>query len=145
MQIVIAALNGNCPAALALRKEGVQFELVLMKHEYSYSDLFCHLWKIQESFISLEHDIVPWPGALEKLRQCGRSYCSYEYPLAPNAMQAALGCVKISDSVMKKYPLLWKLWDNVLWNQLDGRVCTALLATFGETHIHTPPFAHVKL
>jgi hypothetical protein len=146
MKVVVAAVREDCPTALALRKEGVAFELVLMEHEYSYSDMFTRLWDkgYGDSFISLEHDIIPWPGALQHLWQCRDYWCAHKYPLAPNAMQAALGCIKVSRNLIFKYPLLCKLWNNREWNTLDGIVCPAIQAVAGKAHIHTPPFAHVK-
>jgi len=145
MKVVVAAVSEDCPAALALRKEGVEFELVLMEHEYSYSDMFTRLWKEKEDFVSLEHDIVPWPGAIEEIWDCQFNlWCSYEYPLAPGTLRPALGCIRVNSILMKNYPSFYKLWDNKPWNNLDGSVCPALEAVAGKTHIHTPPFAHVK-
>lgn len=146
MNVVVPAFRSDCPAILALRKEGVPHQMWQIDHEYSYSEMFIELWKEGEDFISLEHDVVPWPGALQELWNCGNPrWCSYKYPLAPNVLQPALGCIKVSSLVIEAYPLLWKLWDNRKWNELDGIVCTALEAVTGSTHIHTPPLAHVKL
>lgn len=144
MLVVIAAVSWDCPAALALRKEGVEFELVLMEHEYSYSDMFTRLWKNNAGFVSIEHDIVPWPGAIQEIQECLNMWCSYEYPLAPNTLRPALGLIKVSDWVVHHYPLLYKAWENKVWGSLDGSVCPALESVASHTHIHTPPVAHVK-
>jgi hypothetical protein len=144
MNVVIAAVSEDCPAVMALRKEGVLFELFLMEHEYSYSDMFTTLWKRNQGFVSIEHDIVPWPGAIEKLQQCIKPWCSYEYPLAPGTLRPALGCIKVADWTVHHFPNLYKMWENRKWNYLDGSVCPALESVTGRTHIHTPPVAHVK-
>lgn len=144
MKVVIAATVEDCPAVMALRKEGVDFELVLMEHEYSYSDMFTRLWKDNAGFVSIEHDIVPWPGAIDQIQECLNPWCSYEYPLAPGTLRPALGCIKVSDWLVFHYPLLYKVWDNKEWNYLDGSVCSTLEGVAGQTHIHTPPVAHVK-
>jgi hypothetical protein len=145
MKVYIPAVNENCPAALALRKEGVPFELVLMPHEYSYSDMLCELWKKQQTFISIEHDVVPWWGAIEQLWKCPQPWCSYEYPPAPKALYAALGCIKIRGELPRQFPEICKVWENREWGYLDGLVCSVLQGIVGKTHIHKPPLAHVKL
>jgi hypothetical protein len=146
MKVIVPSISEDCPTALALTKEGVPFELVLMENEYSYSDMFCELWKVGEGFILLEHDIVPWPGAITALDDCEQPWCSYEYPLAPNTLRPALGCIKVCKWVVKSNPdlPLHFRWAGTMWGNVDGRVCPALESIVGKTHIHTPPLAHVK-
>lgn len=147
MKIVIPAISEDCPAALALRKEGVFFELVLMHDDISYSKFLCDLWKAKESFVLIEHDIVPWPGAIRQLIGCPKLWCSYQYPLAPYKLRPALGCMKVKDTVINHYPSLHleHSWSGRHWSQMDGPVCSALENSVGKTHIHNPPLAHVKL
>jgi len=145
MKVVVPAVSSDCPTILALRKEGVEFRMWQIENDYSYSDMFVQLWKEGEGFVSIEHDIVPWPGAIEEISICVyKHWCSYEYPLAPGTLRPALGCFKVSNWIVRTYPLLYKMWENKTWNYLDGSVCPALESIVGTTHIHTPPLAHVK-
>lgn len=146
MKVVIPALREDCPAALALWKEGIPYEVVLMEDEYSYSRFLCLLWEEARDFILLEHDIVPWPGALTALEECPFGWCSYRYPLAPFTLRPALGCIKVLGWIQLAHPELPDAyrWAGRIWTQMDGAVCPALESIIGPTHIHNPPVAHVK-
>lgn len=147
MQVIIPAIDENCVASLALRKEGIEHDVVVMDGDYDYGELLVELWQSGESFILLEHDVVPWPGAITQLAECPELWCSYEYPLAPNTLRPALGCIKVSCIVINAYRNLPARfgWAERIWSQMDGAVCPALESIAGKTHIHKPPLAHVKL
>lgn len=146
MLVVIPALTRECPAVKALELEGVKHDVVLMEDDYSYSELMMALWNNGDSFMILEHDVVPWPGAIEKLAQCSLSWCGHHYPFAPNCIRGAMGNVKFSRQLIAQCPNIYKLWETVKWNQIDGAVFPGIIEATGLKwfHRHSPDFAHVK-
>lgn len=144
MKVVIPALSLDCSAAKALGREGIPAEIVLMDDWFAYSELLEKLWRNKEGFIILEHDIIPWIGALDALEECEEDWCSYPYPFAPNTIRTAMGCIKISSDIINDNPDLYKKWHKKLWNQMDGTLIPALIESNYKEHIHYPPLAHIK-
>lgn len=143
-QIIIPTTNLFCPASNALSREGILIDAVVMQDDYHYSRLLTDLWKRQESFIIVEHDVVPWPGAIYSMLDCPEQWCAYSYPRAPGDLIEALGCIFIDESLIKENVDLHKYWNHVAWNQLDGAVISQLLRVGYKPHVHTPPVAHAK-
>ena len=97
MLVVVPALGRTCEASRALNAEGVDFLLVEMEDEGHYGRLLADLWESGRGFTIVEHDVVPWPGALRRLADCERGWCGYEYPLGKRGkLGGALGCVRFS-------------------------------------------------
>src|SRR3989304_4422313 len=70
VEVYVPALRDDCPAASALSVEGVDHHLALMFDEMGYGTLLSNLWFYGEGFIILEHDVVPFPGAIKALQEC---------------------------------------------------------------------------
>lgn len=116
-----------------------------MEDEFHYSRLWCELWQGMEEFINIEHDVAPWPGALYKMMECQQGHwCSHMYPAAPHNLTDALGCIRIGEVIMDRERDLYKQWEGVAWNRLDGKVMSSLLNLGWQSHLHLPPVAHVK-
>lgn len=146
MEVYVPAIDSNCPAASALSVEGVDFHLALMIDDLGYGTLLSYLWTYGESFIVLEHDVVPFPGAIDALAECDKDWCVHKYPPGPNKLYYSMGCMKVSDSLIDKtrdLPHRYN-WEETKWSQLDGKVYPGLLEVAKEPHIHHPPLAHVK-
>lgn len=111
-----------------------------MADRHHYARLFTELWQRGEGFVLVEHDVVPWPGAITDLKSCPRELCTFEYP-SGGAWCRSLGCVKFSDSLVQRIPFDVE-WQNRAWDELDGAVFATLQEV--EVHVHTPPVAHVK-
>lgn len=146
--VYIAALDPDCPAALALRCEGIEHEVVVLEDDYAYGRLLTRLWHLGQGFTLLEHDVVPWPGALDLLAKCPELWCGHNYPFAPNTIRGALGCVKFSTEFIQAHPDLPEVnnWSETFWAQLDGRVCAPVANILGSRthHLHEPAFAHAR-
>jgi len=136
------------PPALALTMEGLEVTEVVMNDYHHYGRLVTELWQAGEGFILIEHDIVPWPGALDELEACERECCAFEYPSGPIVAEprsgwcVSLGCIKFSDSLVQRVPYGHE-WQNRGWDELDGAVFATLQGEV-DVHIHQPPVAHVK-
>jgi hypothetical protein len=110
-----------------------------MRDELDYGRALTDHWR--DELIVVEHDVVPWPGAMQAISGCAHDWCVYGYPFAPRKIGHALGCRRVSARVIEQRPDLPKRWAGVAWNQLDAAVYKAL---GGMPHFHYPPLAHVK-
>jgi hypothetical protein len=138
--VVVPTTDLRCPAVLALEREGVDHTPILVEDDQHYGRILAEHWP----FTVLEHDVVPWVGAFDKLAECPEPWCVHMYPFAPNAVRWALGCSRVHPGVAEQFPNLPDVWGAVAWNQLDGVVSPALIRAVGKPHIHSPAFAHVK-
>ena len=147
MRVVVPALSETCEASRALGAEGVEFLLVEMEDEGHYGRLLADLWDAGHGFTIVEHDVVPWPGALRQLAACERGWCGYEYPLGKRGkLGGALGCVRFSTRLIEEHPALAASWRDCSWRELDGRVQADAGRAVGRDHyhVHRPPVAHAR-
>jgi hypothetical protein len=146
MEVYVPAIKADCPAAQALSVEGVDFHLAILWDDLAYGTLLSYLWQVGESFAVLEHDVVPFPGAMEGLENCEEDWCVHKYPPAPKTLYYSMGCMKVSDKLIEKTRDLPQRfdWESTAWNQLDGKVYPGIMEVVKQPHIHEPPLAHVK-
>lgn len=148
MNVLVAAVGSrDCPAARALLTEGVPCEIAVCSADLDYGDALAAMWSRGEGFVVIEHDVVPWPGAMEAWASCEHPWCTYRYPFAPGKIRNALGCVRFSDELVRAHPDLPEQWQGAHWNEMDGRVYRAVKGVLGtreDPHLHEPPLAHVK-
>lgn len=143
--IYVPCLHWMCDATRALRAHQVEHTAVIMETPFSYGELLTELFHKRETFILVEHDIIPWPGALEKLAICEKDYCGYHYVIG-SGMGGSLGCTKFGKEMLERLPDLVD-FSNVEWKGLDGVVNEQLTRHLGESyemfHIHGPEVAHM--
>src|ERR1700733_7173190 len=72
----------------------------------AYFDLLARLWKEQESFIVIEHDIIVTEAAIVGLIECPNTWCSCPYPWYDSLLHG-LGCTKFDQQIMQEFPLLF--------------------------------------
>jgi hypothetical protein len=128
--------------------EGLEVAEVVMNDRLHYGRMFTEQWQSRHGFILVEHDVVPWPGALSELDACQEELCAFEYPAGTvieeprSGWCVSLGCTKFATSLVQRveYGLDWQ---NRGWDELDGAVFGTLQGK-AETHIHRPPVAHAK-
>lgn len=143
MRVIVAAIDDDCTAHRAFEAEGFDHEVHICEGDYGYGELLTALWDAGEGFVIVEHDIVPWPGAIPQLLECESIWCSYEYPLNFGFV-SALGCTKFSAKLIQKHPRISRSWATIHWGALDGSVIPALQLSGREAHLHHPPVAHVR-
>ena len=86
---------------------------VRMTAEDSYPDYWQHRWEIGKGFVNLEHDVLPWPGALVEMWRCPEEWCTFAYGFGEHLGRSSyLGCVKFGASFIAKTP---GLWDPTTW------------------------------
>lgn len=150
MRVLVAATAYECPAHLALAAEGVDHVVALVDDELTYAQLLEREWSKGGGFVLVEHDIAPWPGAIDALLACPRDWCAHRYPKGGRLVRA-LGCVKFSEGLVRNYPTLPDAWRGASWEALEGRILMAVgdaLRTRDDgakpVCDHLPPVAHVK-
>lgn len=137
MKILVVAASEQCPAAAALRSMRLPFELVVAQDDFTYGQALERHWQAGEPFINVEHDIVPWPGALEALWSCAspEPWCGYPYLVGESGkLSSSIGCVLVRH-VVPPVEL-----GHIPWNRIDAAVYRVM---GGAWHRHSPPVAHL--
>jgi hypothetical protein len=134
-RVVIPVLNGDDPAALALKWERLFPEVYIVDGEYGYGELLARTWAGERGFCLVERDIVPWPGAIQELWECPKLWCGYKYMLGRGCLGPGLGCVRFSDELVRSELVTFA---DVPWHEMDGY----LMRTLGSYHVHEPPVGH---
>lgn len=107
--------------------------------DYAYDRLLRRLWAEGEPFILVEHDILPWPGALLEMWECERAWCAFPYYIF-GEMRTQLGCTKFDPAKLGACPLPD---EPIHWSRLDWAVITGLIER--ETgHLHGPAVTHLN-
>jgi hypothetical protein len=111
---------------------------------YGYAELFMECWKTGKPFVIVEHDILPWVGALDQLANCPEPWCGFKYDLgcvpAYQKYPCYLGCSKFEPVRLGACPVE----SNFQWNALDGHVARVLHRERGiKMHFHQPDVVHL--
>jgi hypothetical protein len=115
----------------------------------SYFWLMHRCWKEAQTFVVIEHDIVPWPGAIRAIHDCESILCAYQAPIGTfngEYSGLGLGVWKLGKSLLEKFP------DHLddptltrLWHKVDGEMISRLVYDKGiEIHYHHPPVVHLS-
>ncbi|HSX14893.1 MAG TPA: hypothetical protein VLE72_03240 [Candidatus Saccharimonadales bacterium] len=104
----------------------------------SYQQLLLSLWQRSDSFIIIEHDVVPYPSIFAELSACKREWCSSPY----GSGAASLGCVKITKSLISKLPGLWEKMPLRHWQYCDSWF-NENAERVSSVHYHQPVLAHL--
>ena len=73
----------------------------------TYFRILRQAWDRGESFINVEHDIVPRETSLDYLGRCPADWCAAPYPYLDRPRQFGLGCVKFSANLMARRPVMF--------------------------------------
>jgi hypothetical protein len=140
MNVYVMTSTIDCPAHWALRQEAVEHEVLINEGRFGYGVNFADVWDLGQPFVSLEHDIVPWPGAVQHLLECPHPRCSHRFPAAPP------GNLPLGFGIGKYHPRepAPANWRTTEWRMLDGQVVPVLNTRLGAVHIHEPPVAHCR-
>jgi hypothetical protein len=116
-----------------------------------YPDLLGEWWGRGEAFAVVEHDVLPWPGALEELEACPEPWCGFSYYRSATERSVSgvvtLGCVRFGEAVLKlPNPLAEDGWPyNTFdrgWDYCDQRIDRVLKAAGFVWHRHSPMVLH---
>jgi len=116
-------------------------------NDRAYADFLGERWREGETFINIEHDIVPWPGAIESLIDCPEAWCGYAYHTGVSRdphpyWHPMLGCTKIGSELINR---IYDCWDTpVVWYDCDIRLATRGYAARMSPHRHYPDVTHLN-
>jgi len=117
---------------------------VKMEDRTSYPDYWQERWDAGEAFINVEHDVVPWPGAIEELDACPEDWCAFGYhPRTTFEGQTViLACCKFREPFIAA---TLGVWEQV--SPRDYAMCDSHLSGFARQrglrcHQHFPPVVH---
>lgn len=152
MRVVVPYTNTeqdrvNSLIAPVIRREGIDCEFIKLptSDDSAYWKLFCEIWEQRDPVVINEHDVLPWPGAIQALFDCPYHWCSYTYEMKGGyGIHHGLGCTKFTPEFMDKFPDVWINVDTTMWNTLDAQLSQMARAEQFYPHPHNPPVIHLK-
>jgi hypothetical protein len=87
-----------------------------MFDDKDYSRYLMMRWLKGETFINVEHDVVPTIAKLQELWDCPEPWCGCSYRPNFEDRTPYLGCVKISDRFIAAHR---NVWEERLWASCD--------------------------
>jgi hypothetical protein len=144
VNIFVPATNLLDPTRYCLRD--YDYTVVdVSKDDEAYYRYFKDRWKENKTFISVEQDVIFWPGALESLWNCPSKWCAFPYemlgvPLQPHAY-TPLGLVKFSDYFIDETPTMLEELESKHWKNLDSGIAHWVEQSKGQVvgcHMHWP-------
>ena len=115
--------------------------VALSDDPHDYARYFAARWAEGETFINVEHDVVPWPGAIEALLACSEPWCCYGYHQSCHrqtgiGIAGPLGCVKITAELIAATPGAWD--EPCAWDYCDCRLRDVACPLGFRGHEHFP-------
>ena len=146
-KVIVPYVNLHPWVPIALEEQGPMDVLYCdtSASETAYWELLAARWALGETFICLEQDKIPTPGAIQELWNCKNLWCSYRVFIQQTSVSGnypSLSCVKFDKNLMNEYPSLledvakydWG-YGKKHWNRLDLGVY-ALLSEVCKVHWH---------
>ena len=115
--------------------------MVKMERSFSYDLLFRKLWADGKPFIIVEHDIIPWPGALVEMWKCPEPWCGFPY-FVFGMLRSYLGCTKFDPARLGECPLSGELLE---WQRIDKKIEAQFLMRGHKGHLHSPAVTHLNI
>lgn len=137
---------------LVLEADGLPVELVEVEPRRGYHGLIADTWDDGVTTVFVEHDIIPWPGAVAELLRCEREWCAFPYRHR-GGPGMSLGCTKFAGSLMRRNRLVgveyrrhpMHPWGNGDYHAVDGALFEVLQRWgYREPHEHGPMVAHLN-
>lgn len=117
----------------------------------AYARALVRAWSTGLTFVVVEQDIVPPPGAIHRLSTCADAWCVHAYPVSGRVWWPMLGLAKFDAEIMRDFPnlahaALWyrkgkREWAH--WRSCNELLAFDLTARGLEPHRHLPDAAHL--
>ncbi len=145
MKLIVPYTNLRPLVRATLEQYNLHPKFVKLSGEDDYWNLLSQLWEEKESFVLNEHDVLPWPGAIQEIADCPADWCSYTYRMKKGyGIHHAFGCTKIGQGLIEAIPDAWINVDSTHWHDLDGQLCIMARNSGITPHPHRPPVIHLK-
>jgi hypothetical protein len=124
-----------------LSAQGVTFKAVRMHTDQDYPHELAAWWADGRPFVVVEHDICPWPGAIDQLAECPQPWCALPY-IEATRLAAFLGCTYFDPARLgPSVPLI----EGDTWMTADTTLIRELHHRWGSgPHLHGPPVVHLN-
>lgn len=139
MRVLVAAVRPGCTAHRALCAEGVPHDEHLCEGPLGYAGMVADAWR--DGFVLVEHDVVPWVGAVRQLWDCPGDWCAFRYAKGGSTIRS-LGLVKFSARLVRSNLGLADGWRGVEWRELETAVLGAV-SKLVPVCKHAPAVGHV--
>lgn len=126
---------------------GLPVEMRLLS---DYPDLLQAQWDLGQEFAIVEHDVIPWPGALMSLDVCPRPWCGFSYEVGIHHRVPTFGCVKFGAELIRATPGAFDPENWALerfprdWRYCDQQLALVANAAGFEWHQHYPAVFHAR-
>jgi hypothetical protein len=129
-----------CPSAIPVHTPG----------EYTYAQTVKAWWEQGDPFIVVEHDVIPWPGALGQLASCPHPWCAYAYGVGGDDITAdtfvrygsvPMGCFKVEPRRLGRCPFSD---EPVHWTAIDSVLAQVLYENGHRVHQHWPSICNLN-
>lgn len=101
------------------------------------------LWHRGQGVLTVEHDIVPYEGAIESLQECSEPWCAVPYQVGIN-VGTWLGLTKFSPEIMAAVPDAFDRMERTEYNAIDGQLLPYLCQKGYHVHVHWPAAQHLN-
>jgi hypothetical protein len=170
MKVIVPYAKLHDAVPRALQSQGIEAQYVdTSASDRAYFDLLSRLWDEEETFVIVEGDIVPWPGAVKGLLACGEMWCANPYAIF-KWYSGCLGFSKFGKELIDLTPDLFRvieqspdilftraaddsppeqwssdgIWVSAMsWRRLDGVINLLLMEAGLARHLHYPPVTHL--
>jgi hypothetical protein len=95
-------------------------------------------WSAGDSFVLVEHDVVPTEAQIAEIESCAEPWCLYGY--APGFWLPVFGCVKFSAELIAGTAGVWENEWN--WDVLDQNFARFAVSQGFQPHWHYPHVHH---
>lgn len=144
MRVIVPFAGELNPVVRDVLEDQVVVDFIRLRTDFDYHLLLQGLWMIGNPVIIVEHDVLPWPGALTELEQCSCAWGANSYKLHGGiGIYHGFGCTKLTPKLMEAIPDIWEC-DPIHWSQLDQRLWFAAREKGFEPHPHRPPVIHLS-
>ena len=145
MEVYVPFTRVNKTQIAVFAMENVGPHWVPMGDDEAYWRLLRDRWRDGGKFLLVEHDILPWPGALRELWDCPHRWCSLPYYLQ-SGVGYAFGCTKFEPAHLPDIGDVVEALETRHWYSLDTKVIGTLRDRYGVTAHHHPgpPVIHVN-
>lgn len=138
MKIVVPYTNPEAfqfkSVRVALEQDDYKADLRLVEGNEGYYNLLSEYFSNGNPFVVVEHDIIPWPGAIKQISDCSEPWCTFSYRCAAGWLTWGLGCVKFEP---RRLPNLMDFGCK-MWNTLDRSILMAGKRNQISPHVHGP-------
>lgn len=107
-----------------------------------YSRFLEERWNEAEDFVNVEHDVIPWRGAIEEIKACPQPWCTFLTDVDNKMFRIpTLNVAKFGAQLLRDHPIDWaaqRVDKFPSWQHCDSWIKIGLETRGVEVHYHSP-------